>query len=133
MSISSAPSLAALRTSCNFKRNGMSPVGKAGGAFFGHDLIENGRGARRIPLEASGFKTRVCFHEMALKRIKEKVFVRWRPLLRRNPILTQTPPVKAMQTFLLFLAFSEPSPLALMITGAISLGLLAIFLHHKLG
>jgi len=53
--------------------------------------------------------------------------------LRWNPILSLNPPVKAMQTFLLSLAFSEPSPLALMITGAISLGLLAIFLHHKLG
>jgi hypothetical protein len=38
-----------------------------------------------------------------------------------------------MQTLLLSLAFSEPSPFALMITGAISLGLLAIFLRHKLG
>jgi len=28
---------------------------------------------------------------------------------------------------------SEPSPLALMITGAIYLGLLTIFLRHKLG
>ena len=38
-----------------------------------------------------------------------------------------------MQTFLLFLAISEPSPRVLMLTGAISLGLLAIFLRHKLG
>ena len=38
-----------------------------------------------------------------------------------------------MQTFLLFLAMTEPSPGALIITGAISLGLLAIFLRHKLG
>jgi len=38
-----------------------------------------------------------------------------------------------MQTFLLFLAMTEPSPRALIITGAISLGLLAIFLRHKLG
>jgi hypothetical protein len=38
-----------------------------------------------------------------------------------------------MQTFLLFLAMSEPSPRALIVAGVISLGLLAIFLHHKLG
>jgi hypothetical protein len=38
-----------------------------------------------------------------------------------------------MQTFFLLLAMSEPSPLALVITGAISLGSLTIFLHHKLG
>jgi len=38
-----------------------------------------------------------------------------------------------MQTFLLFLAISEPSPRTLMITGAISLALLAIFLRHQLG
>jgi hypothetical protein len=38
-----------------------------------------------------------------------------------------------MQTFLLFLAMSELSPLALMVTGAISLVLLAVFLRHKLG
>jgi len=38
-----------------------------------------------------------------------------------------------MQTFLLFLAMTEPSPRTLTITGAISLGLLAIFLRHKLG
>ena len=38
-----------------------------------------------------------------------------------------------MQTFLLFLAMTEPSPRAFIITGGISLGLLAIFLHHKLG
>jgi hypothetical protein len=38
-----------------------------------------------------------------------------------------------MQTFLFFLAMSEPSPRVLMLTGAISLGLLAIFLRHKLG
>jgi hypothetical protein len=53
--------------------------------------------------------------------------------LRRNPILTLKPTAKAMQTFLLFLAMPEPSPCALMITGVISLGLLAIFLRHKLG
>ena len=38
-----------------------------------------------------------------------------------------------MQTFLLFLALSDPSPGALIIMGAISLGLLAVYLHHKLG
>jgi len=38
-----------------------------------------------------------------------------------------------MHTFLLLLAMSEPSPRALMVAGAISLGLLAIFLRHKLG
>ena len=38
-----------------------------------------------------------------------------------------------MQTLFLFLALSEPSPGVLMIVGAISLGLLAIFLRHKLG
>jgi hypothetical protein len=44
------------------------------------------------------------------------------------------PPAKAiMQTFLLFLALPEPSPGTFLIAGSISLGLLAIFLHHKLG
>ena len=38
-----------------------------------------------------------------------------------------------MHPFLLLLAMSEPSPRALIVTGAISLGLLAIFLRHKLG
>jgi len=38
-----------------------------------------------------------------------------------------------MQTFLLSLAISEPSPRMLIVTGAISLGLLAMFLRHKLG
>jgi hypothetical protein len=38
-----------------------------------------------------------------------------------------------MHAFILSLVMSEPSPLALMITGAISLGSLTIFLHHKLG
>ena len=38
-----------------------------------------------------------------------------------------------MQTFLLFLAISDPSPRVLIVAGVISLGLLAIFLHHKLG
>ncbi len=38
-----------------------------------------------------------------------------------------------MQTFLFFLAISEPSPRMLMVTGAISLVLLAIFLRQKLG
>ena len=38
-----------------------------------------------------------------------------------------------MQTFLFFLALSEPSPGALMVAGALSLGSLAIFLRHKFG
>ena len=38
-----------------------------------------------------------------------------------------------MQTFPLFLALQEPSPGSFLIASAISLGLLAIFLHHKLG
>ncbi len=38
-----------------------------------------------------------------------------------------------MQTFLLLLAMPEPSQRAIIIAGAISLGLLAIFLRHKLG
>ena len=63
----------------------------------------------------------------------EEKYCGWRPLFRRNPILILKPVAKAMQTFLLFLAMPEPSPLALIITGAISLGLLAIFLRHKLG
>ena len=38
-----------------------------------------------------------------------------------------------MQTLFLFLALSEPSPRALIITGALSLGSLAVFLRHKFG
>ncbi len=38
-----------------------------------------------------------------------------------------------MQTLLSFLLLLELPPGTLMIAGAISLGLLAIFLHHKLG
>jgi len=38
-----------------------------------------------------------------------------------------------MQTFLFLLAVPDPSPRALLITGAISLGLLAVFLRRKLG
>jgi hypothetical protein len=38
-----------------------------------------------------------------------------------------------MQTFLFSLAISEPSPRILIITGAINLVLLAMFLRHKLG
>jgi hypothetical protein len=37
-----------------------------------------------------------------------------------------------MQTFLPFLVLLDASPRALIIIGAISLGLLAVFLHHKL-
>jgi hypothetical protein len=62
------------------------------------------------------------------------IFAERRPPLRRNPILILQPPANAiMQTLLFFFAMSEPSPLALMITAAISLGLLAVFLGHKLG
>jgi len=67
-----------------------------------------------------------------LKLLREN-FVGWRPLLSRNPILNLKPLSKAMQTFLLSLALSDPSPRVLLITGAISLGLLALFLRHKLG
>jgi hypothetical protein len=35
----------------------------AGCASFGHHLSDNRRGARRIPLEVSGFETRDRFHE----------------------------------------------------------------------
>lgn len=38
-----------------------------------------------------------------------------------------------MQTFLILLAMPEPSPRALIVTGALSLASLAIFLRHKLG
>lgn len=41
-----------------------------------------------------------------------------------------------MQTFLSFLSFlaiSDPSPRLLIVVGALSLGLLAVFLRHKLG
>ena len=67
-----------------------------------------------------------------LKLLRENL-VGWRPLSSRNPILNLKPLSKAMQTFLLSLALSDPSPRVLMITGAISLGLLALFLRHKLG
>jgi energy-coupling factor transporter transmembrane protein EcfT len=54
--------------------------------------------------------------------------------MRRNPIHTLKLPAKAiMHTSFLLLVISEPSPLTLMITGAISLASLTIFLHHKLG
>ena len=38
-----------------------------------------------------------------------------------------------MQTFLIFLAMTEPSPRALIAAGVLILGLLAIFLRRKLG
>ena len=38
-----------------------------------------------------------------------------------------------MQTFLFLLNVPDFSPRTLMVTGAISLGLLAVFLRHKLG
>jgi hypothetical protein len=63
-----------------------------------------------------------------------KNFVEWRPLSRRNPIRILKPTAKAiMHTSFLLLLMSEPSPLTLTISGAISLGLLTIFLRHKLG
>jgi hypothetical protein len=63
-----------------------------------------------------------------------KSFAGWRPLSRCNPIHIAKPPAKAnMQTFLLSFALAEPSPGTFLIAGAISLGLLAIFLHYKLG
>ena len=57
---------AALRSRSRFPR-------KCGCAFFGHDLIDNRRGTRRIPLEASGFETRDRFHEAVFKLVREKV------------------------------------------------------------
>jgi hypothetical protein len=38
-----------------------------------------------------------------------------------------------MPTCLMFIAVSDPSPRSLLIFGAVSLGLLAVFLRHKLG
>lgn len=38
-----------------------------------------------------------------------------------------------MQTFLMFLTTTEPSPRSLIIAGAISLGSLALFLRYKFG
>jgi hypothetical protein len=96
-------------------------------------LIDNRRWPGRISLAANGFWASDCFHGAVFKRGSEKSFVGWRPQLRRNPIHTLKPVAEAMQTFLLFLAISEPSPRALIIAGAISLGLLAVFLHHKFG
>jgi len=96
----------------------------------GHPLIDH----RRISLGASRFETRNRFHESVLEAGRGKSFAGWRPLSRCNPIHTPKPPAKAiMQTFLLFLALQEPSPGSFLIAGAVSLGLLAIFLHHKLG
>jgi hypothetical protein len=80
------------------------------------------------------FFLRDRFRESIFGTWSGKSFVEWRPLSPRNPIHTEKPPANAiMQTFLLLLAMSEPSPLALVITGAISLGSLTIFLRHKLG
>jgi len=94
-------------------------------------LIDNWRWPRRIPLAANGFGARNRFHGL-ISSFSGKI-CRWRPLSRRNPILTPKAVANAMQTFLLFLALTDPSPRALMIIGAISLGSLAIFLRHKLG
>jgi hypothetical protein len=97
-------------------------------------LIDHRRRTRRISLGASRFETRDRFHESVFDAGPGKSFVGWRPLSRCNPIHTLKPPAKAiMQTFLLFLALQEPSPGSFLIAGAVSLGLLAIFLHHKLG
>jgi hypothetical protein len=58
----------------------------------------------------------------------------WRPFSQRDSIHNLKPAAKAiMQTFLSLLAMAEPSPQALMVLAAISLGLLAIFLRYKLG
>ena len=74
------------------------------------------------------------FHELVFEAGPGKSFVGWRPLSRCNPIHTPKPPAKSdMQMFLLFFALAELSPATFLIAGAISLGLLAIFLHHKLG
>jgi hypothetical protein len=85
-------------------------------------------------LAASRFETRDHFHESVFEAGPGKSFVGWRPLSRCNPIRTPKPSAKAiMQIFLLFLLLPELSPGTFLIAGAISLGLLAIFLHHKLG
>jgi hypothetical protein len=74
------------------------------------------------------------FHELVFEAGPGKSFVGWRPLSLRDPIHTLKPPANAiMQTLLSFLLLPEPSPATFLIAGAISLGLLAIFLHHKLG
>src|ERR1700686_3244526 len=78
--------------------------------------------------------TGTLLHLQVAAKWSGKIFAEWRPLLRRNPIHNLKPPAKAiMHTFLLSFVMSEPSPLAIMITGSISLGLLTIFLRHKLG
>jgi hypothetical protein len=89
---------------------------------------------QRIALTASCFETRDRLSSVDFEVDPEKSLGGWRPLSRRKPIHILNPPGKAiMQTSLLFLALSDPSPRALMIMGAISLGSLAIFLRHKLG
>jgi hypothetical protein len=108
-------------------------AGNRGRAFLRHHLIDHRRWTRRIPLAASAFETRDRFHWSVSESGPGKNFVKWRPLARRNPIHTLKPTAKAiMHTSFLLLVMSEPSPLTLMITGAISLGLLTIFLRHKL-
>src|SRR6266404_337124 len=75
-----------------------------------------------------------CFRELVFEAGPGKIFVGWRPLSRCNPIHTLKPPANAiMQTLLPFLLLPELPPGTLMIAGTISLSLLAIFLHHKLG
>src|SRR2546428_509846 len=74
------------------------------------------------------------FMNWFLKLVREKVLLdgdHSRVAIRFVP---QKPLAKAiMQIFLLFLALREPSPGTFLIAGTISLGLLAVFLHHKLG
>jgi energy-coupling factor transporter transmembrane protein EcfT len=78
--------------------------------------------------------TLAALHLQEPRHGRKKIFVEWRPLSRRNPIHTLKPTAKAiMHTFFSHLVISEPTPLTLMIMGAISLGSLTIFLHHKLG
>src|SRR5207245_9536915 len=111
-----------------------TPLGKGGRALLGHDLVHHSSRARRISLAANTFEARNRFHETVFKLGPEKSFAEWRPLSRRNSIHILKPAPKAiMQTFLLmFLAMAEPSPRALIVAGLLVLGLLAIFLRHKL-
>src|SRR2546423_3331894 len=98
-------------------------LGKGASAFLDHDLIdspETRSGWRRISLAASDLRTRKCF--------RSGNFQKGRPILRRTPIHTLKLTANAiMQTFLLFLALANPSPLALMIVGALNLAWLAIW------
>jgi hypothetical protein len=95
-------------------------------------LIDNRRRPRRISLAANAFWSRNRFHCAGRGWFRKTAQVA-ATLSGRNPILTSKAVTKAMQTFLSFLAISDPSPRVLMIIGALSLGLLAVFLRHKLG